>query len=98
MAKDDFFVIAFRILAYLYACMKEGGKPDLNAVSSQTCCSFALAGLFWAMTPGSTPSCVLGGNLAAATTPSRFAKPRQERPSVCGTAKPNPAPQSWIFG
>ena len=35
MAKDDFFVIAYRILAYLYACMKEGGKPDLNVVSSQ---------------------------------------------------------------
>ncbi len=28
MAKDDFHVIAYRILAYLYLCMKEGEKPD----------------------------------------------------------------------
>lgn len=28
MAKDDYFVIAYRILAYLYACVKSGVKPD----------------------------------------------------------------------
>ncbi len=33
MAKNDFFVIAYRILAYLYECMKQGVFPDLNDVS-----------------------------------------------------------------
>lgn len=28
MARDDYHVIAARILAYLYACLKEGEKPD----------------------------------------------------------------------
>ena len=28
MAKDDYHVLAFRILAYLYACLKAGEKPD----------------------------------------------------------------------
>ena len=34
MAKDDFFVIAYRMLAYLYACMKAGEIPDANMISS----------------------------------------------------------------
>lgn len=34
MARDDFFVIAYRILAYLYACMKAGEDPDMALVSS----------------------------------------------------------------
>lgn len=29
MAKDDYHVIAYRILAYLYACLKEGAQPNL---------------------------------------------------------------------
>lgn len=33
MAKDDFFVIAYRILAYLYQCMKNGEEPELDDVS-----------------------------------------------------------------
>ena len=33
MAKDDFFVIAYRILAYLYACMKSGVLPDEDEIS-----------------------------------------------------------------
>ena len=28
MAKDDYFPIAYRILAYLYACMKAGQTPE----------------------------------------------------------------------
>ena len=35
MEKDDYFVVAYRILAYLYACMKEGGRPDMSKVSFQ---------------------------------------------------------------
>lgn len=30
MAKDDYFVIAYRILSYLYACFKAGELPDLD--------------------------------------------------------------------
>lgn len=33
MAKDDFFVIAYRILAYLYSCMKAGEIPDVAKIS-----------------------------------------------------------------
>ncbi len=28
MAQDDMHVVMYRILAYLYACMKEGTKPE----------------------------------------------------------------------
>lgn len=28
MAKDDYFVLAYRILKYLYACFKTGERPD----------------------------------------------------------------------
>ena len=27
MAKDDYFVLAYRILSYLYACFKAGERP-----------------------------------------------------------------------
>lgn len=35
MKKDDYFIVAYRILAYLYGCMREGKKPDLDDVSFQ---------------------------------------------------------------
>lgn len=28
MAKDDYFVIAYQILAYLYRCLKDGKEPE----------------------------------------------------------------------
>lgn len=28
MAKDDYFVLVYRILTYLYACFKTGERPD----------------------------------------------------------------------
>ena len=31
MVKDDYFVIAYRILTYLYECFKAGEKPDTEA-------------------------------------------------------------------
>lgn len=34
MAKDDYFVLAYRILAYLYACLKNGDQPDMNFIST----------------------------------------------------------------
>ncbi len=30
MAKDDYFVIVYRILVYLYACLKAGQRPSLE--------------------------------------------------------------------
>lgn len=35
MVKDDFFVVAYRILAYLYSCMKAGGIPDMGMISPE---------------------------------------------------------------
>lgn len=32
MAKDDYFVIAYRIMTYLYACLKSGEQPDFNNI------------------------------------------------------------------
>ena len=28
MAKDDYFVMVYRILTYLYECFKQGERPD----------------------------------------------------------------------
>ncbi len=30
MAKDDYFVITYRILTYLYNCFKQGEAPDIS--------------------------------------------------------------------
>ena len=30
MAKDDYFVIVYRILTYLYECFKQGETPDIS--------------------------------------------------------------------
>ena len=35
MAKDDFFVIAYRILSYLYECMKKGDAYDPDVISPE---------------------------------------------------------------
>lgn len=32
MAKDDYYVIAYRILAYLYACLKSGEQVDVGYI------------------------------------------------------------------
>lgn len=36
MAKDDYFVIAYRILAYLYACLKAGEPVDIKYLKCGT--------------------------------------------------------------
>lgn len=36
MARDDYFVIVYRILAYLYVCLKEGKEPDIAYISSDS--------------------------------------------------------------
>lgn len=33
MAKNDFFVLTYRILSYLYECMKKGEVPDPDTIS-----------------------------------------------------------------
>lgn len=33
MAKDDYFVIAYRILDYLYKCFKDGVSSDIDFIS-----------------------------------------------------------------
>lgn len=33
MAKDDYFVLAYRVLAYLYECLKAGERPDMKYLS-----------------------------------------------------------------
>ena len=30
MAKNDYFVIVYKVLGYLYDCLKKGNDPDLN--------------------------------------------------------------------
>lgn len=36
MAKDDYYVIAYRILAYLYACLKAGEEADISYIAAQS--------------------------------------------------------------
>lgn len=38
MASDDFEVVAFKILSYLYRCMKNGKKVDIAALRQLTGC------------------------------------------------------------
>ena len=39
MASDDFEVIAFKILSYLYRCMKNGKKVDIAALRQLVGCN-----------------------------------------------------------
>lgn len=36
MANDDYFVLAYRLLSYLYACLKSGTEPDWERLSYET--------------------------------------------------------------
>ncbi len=36
MAKDDYFVLVYKILKYLYKCLKSGVTPDLNYLTFET--------------------------------------------------------------
>lgn len=33
MAKDDYFYVVYRILSYLYQCLKRGHRPDITRIS-----------------------------------------------------------------
>lgn len=32
MARDDYFIVVYKILAYLYKCLKAGEPPDINNI------------------------------------------------------------------
>ena len=34
MKKDDYFVVSYKILAYLYECLKAGEEPDMEVISA----------------------------------------------------------------
>jgi len=36
MAKDDYFILAYRFLSYLYACLKGGASPDWEYLNYNT--------------------------------------------------------------
>lgn len=44
MASDDFEVLAFKILSYLYRCMKNGKKADIAALRQLVGCNEAYFG------------------------------------------------------
>ena len=44
MASDDFEVIAFKVLSYLYRCMKDGKKVDVAALRELIGCNEAYLG------------------------------------------------------
>lgn len=35
MAKDDYYVIVYKILAYLYKELKNGNKPNINMIQAE---------------------------------------------------------------
>ena len=44
MAKDDYFVIVYRLLKYLYDCLKKSVKPDMNAIDADF---FGIDSKYW---------------------------------------------------
>lgn len=46
MAKDDYHVIAYRILVYLYACLKQCEKPNLEYLACETD-AFPIGESYW---------------------------------------------------
>lgn len=46
MAKDDYFVLAYKLLKYLYKCLKAGVKPDFSYLTYETK-DFPIAEEYW---------------------------------------------------
>jgi hypothetical protein len=44
MAKDDYFVIAYRLLKYLYDCLKKGKPPDMKTIGADF---FEIEAAYW---------------------------------------------------
>ena len=36
MARDDYYVLVYKILSYLYACLKKGIAPDVDEISAES--------------------------------------------------------------
>ena len=36
MARNDYYVIVYKILSYLYACLKNSAVPDLDEISAES--------------------------------------------------------------
>lgn len=47
MAKDDYHVIAFRVLSYLYECLRKGERPDLKRFRRSDESIDELADTYW---------------------------------------------------
>lgn len=45
MAKDDYFVIAYKVLKYLYECLKRGKEPNMSILSADF---FSIKTSYWA--------------------------------------------------
>lgn len=70
MKKDDYFVIVYRILAYLYECMKAGESADLEYLRYGTE-QFPINQIYWSTiwenileqgyVRGATPVLIVGG-------------------------------------
>ena len=46
MAKDDYFVIVYKILTYFYECLKAGKKPQAEDYAA-TCEMFSIPQTYW---------------------------------------------------
>lgn len=46
MAKDDYFVLAYKLLAYLYACLKSGENPNKDYLCYDTK-AFPIGEAYW---------------------------------------------------
>lgn len=46
MAKDDMELVMYKILRYLYGCMKKGKRPSMEDISSE-CQLFSLPYSYW---------------------------------------------------
>ncbi len=44
MARDDYFVIVYQVLKYLYDCLKKGEKPDRGRLSEK---EYSIPSNYW---------------------------------------------------
>lgn len=62
MAKNDYFVVAYRILTYLYECFKAGEKPDIDFYGAD---ALKINNGYWVNVMESlyNESCIIGINI-----------------------------------
>jgi hypothetical protein len=44
MAKNDYFVIVYKVLTYLYACLKSDASPDMEVLTAE---NFSIGPRYW---------------------------------------------------